>query len=136
MKVKKFKEIFENNKVPYEDKIIKWKKSSIFQRKEWLSNIGIPKNKIEEYSKNNHFNLLPIDVVMKVKMDKEYSPTKKDNYLNVSYFQQILNKSNGLSISERKYIQSILNTIKKNNGKATLRQKSILNDFRKGIIKK
>ena len=42
------------------------------------------------------------------------------------HYQQILNQSNGLSIQNRKYIQAVIDTVKKQGDMATPRQLEIL----------
>ena len=42
------------------------------------------------------------------------------------HYQQILNQSNGLSIQSRKYIQAVIDTVKKQGDMATPRQLEIL----------
>lgn len=54
---------------------------------------------------------------------------------NPTYYQQVLNISNGLSISQRQYIQKIIDNIKANNGAATDRQYDILKRLETGNFK-
>ena len=51
---------------------------------------------------------------------------------NLNFYQQVLDKSNGLSISNRQFIQKIINTIKKQNNLATPRQFDILKRLKNG----
>ena len=132
MNIKRFNEILESKEMSYEDKLEKWKKSSVFQRQQWLLDLNLSKDKIEKYSKNNKFNLLPIDIVLNIKLDKDYVNTKREEKININYYQQILDKSNGLSISQQKYLQKIIDSIKSKGNKPTLRQKNILDRLVKG----
>lgn len=45
---------------------------------------------------------------------------------NVNYFQQVLDQANGLSISDRNYIQGVIDSIKKHKGMATETQYNFL----------
>jgi len=63
---------------------------------------------------------------MALERTKNISPT---------YFQQVLNISNGLSISQRQYIQKVINNIKANNGAATDKQYDILKRLESGDFK-
>jgi hypothetical protein len=51
---------------------------------------------------------------------------------NIQYYQNVLDKSNGLSIDSRKFFQSLINSIKKRGNKATDKQASKLADLVKG----
>jgi hypothetical protein len=55
--------------------------------------------------------------------------------INPKYFQQILDKSNGLSISNRKYFQDIINSVIKQNNLATPRQYDLLQRLKIGDFK-
>ena len=54
---------------------------------------------------------------------------------NLNYYQQILDKSNNISSSQRMYLQKILDSIKKQNNLATPRQFDILNRIKTGNFK-
>jgi hypothetical protein len=56
----------------------------------------------------------------------------EDKEVNTNFYQQVLDKSNGVSISSRKYFQSVIDSVKKRGGKATPRQYDILEKIRKG----
>jgi hypothetical protein len=56
----------------------------------------------------------------------------EDKEVNINFYQQVLDKSNGVSISSRKYFQSVIDSVKKRGGKATPRQYDILERIRKG----
>lgn len=56
----------------------------------------------------------------------------EDKEVNVNFYQQVLDKSNGVSISSRKYFQSVIDSVKKRGGKATPRQYDILERIRRG----
>lgn len=51
---------------------------------------------------------------------------------NIDYYQQVLDKSNNVSISSRKYFQSVINSVKKRGNKATPKQYDILERIRRG----
>jgi LEA14-like dessication related protein len=51
---------------------------------------------------------------------------------NIDYFQKILNISNGLSHSTAKYFQDVIDSVKKQNGKATEKQYAILQRLKTG----
>jgi len=54
---------------------------------------------------------------------------------NPDYFKQVLDQSNGLSPSSRKYIQKIIDSVKKNGNVASKRQYDILQRLKKGDFK-
>jgi hypothetical protein len=54
---------------------------------------------------------------------------------NINFYQQVLDKSNGISISSRKYFQDIIDTIKKQNNLSSPRQFSILQRMKNGDFK-
>ena len=54
---------------------------------------------------------------------------------NVDYYKQILDKSNGLSINDRKFFNSLINSIKQQNNKATTRQFKMLQRLKTGDFK-
>jgi hypothetical protein len=56
----------------------------------------------------------------------------EDKEVNTNFYQQVLDKSNGVSISSRKYFQSVIDSVKKRGGKATPKQYDILERIRKG----
>ena len=51
------------------------------------------------------------------------------------FYQQILNKSNGISTENRKYFQGVINSVKKQNGMATDKQLGILKRLQQGDFK-
>jgi len=57
---------------------------------------------------------------------------KPFNIPNPDYYQKLLNISNGLSPSTAKYFQDVLNSVKKQNGKATEKQWRILQRLKTG----
>ena len=61
--------------------------------------------------------------------------TEENKSINPKYFQQILDKSNGISISNRKYFQSIIDSVIKQNNLATPRQYDLLQRLKKGDFK-
>jgi hypothetical protein len=56
----------------------------------------------------------------------------EDKEVNIDHYQQVLNISNGISLSSRKYFQSVIDSVKKRGNKATPRQYDILERIRKG----
>jgi hypothetical protein len=56
----------------------------------------------------------------------------EDKEVNTNFYQQVLDKSNGISISSRKYFQSVIDSVKERGNKATPRQYSILEKIRNG----
>jgi len=54
---------------------------------------------------------------------------------NIDYYKQILDKSNGLSIDNRKFFNSLINSIKKQNNKATQKQFKMLQRLKSGDFK-
>jgi hypothetical protein len=54
---------------------------------------------------------------------------------NIDYYKQILDKSNGLSIDNRKFFNSLINSIKKQNNKATQKQFKMLQRLKSGDLK-
>jgi hypothetical protein len=52
--------------------------------------------------------------------------------ISTDFYQQILNKSNGLSIQNREYFQKVINSVKKQNGMATEKQLNILKKLQQG----
>ena len=72
---------------------------------------------------------------------RELTPTPIKNFnkvnenqqiKNINYYQQILDQSNGLSITQRQYFQKIINSIKKQNNKVTPRQHDLLQRIKSG----
>lgn len=66
-----------------------------------------------------------------------YKPTniKENNQFNIpnpDYYQKLLNMSNGVSPSTAKYFQDVINSVKKQNGKATEKQYRILQRIKTG----
>lgn len=66
-----------------------------------------------------------------------YKPTniKENNQFNIpnpDYYQKLLNMSNGISPSTAKYFQDVINSVKKQNGKATEKQWRILQRIKTG----
>lgn len=51
---------------------------------------------------------------------------------NVDYYQKLLNMNNGLSHSTVQFFQNIINSVKKQNGKATEKQWRILQRIKTG----
>ena len=51
---------------------------------------------------------------------------------NIQYFQNVLDRSNGLSIESRRFFQSLINSVKKRGNKATDKQAAKLADLAKG----
>lgn len=58
----------------------------------------------------------------------------EDQKISTDHYQQILDKSNGLSSSNRQYFQSVINSIKKKNGIATPKQLNALQRLKTGNI--
>ena len=56
----------------------------------------------------------------------------EDKEVNTNFYQQVLDKSNGVSISSRKYFQSVIDSVKRQGNKATPRQYDILERMRRG----
>jgi hypothetical protein len=54
---------------------------------------------------------------------------------NIDYYKQILDKSNGLSVDNRKFFNSLINSIKKQNNKATQKQFKMLQRLKSGDLK-
>lgn len=54
---------------------------------------------------------------------------------NINYYQQILDQSNGLSITQRQYFQKIINSIKKQKNIVTPRQHDLLQRIKSGNFK-
>jgi hypothetical protein len=52
--------------------------------------------------------------------------------ISTDFYQQVLNKSNGLSIQNREYFQKVINSVKKQNGMATEKQLNILKKLQQG----
>ena len=65
-----------------------------------------------------------IDILTEITEDKEIK--------SIEYYQQLLNISNGLSQSTAKYFQDVINSVKKQNGKATEKQWNILQRIKTG----
>lgn len=68
---------------------------------------------------------------------KNYKPTnlkenQSFNIPNPDYYQKLLNMSNGLSHSTAKYFQDVINSVKKQNGKASEKQYRILQRIKTG----
>jgi hypothetical protein len=53
---------------------------------------------------------------------------------NIQYYQNVLDKSNGLSIESRRFFQSVINSIKKRNNMATYKQAAKLADLVNGRV--
>jgi hypothetical protein len=51
---------------------------------------------------------------------------------NVDYYQKLLNLNNNISPSTFKYFQDVINSVKKQNGKATEKQWKILQRIKTG----
>jgi hypothetical protein len=56
----------------------------------------------------------------------------EDKEVNTNFYQQVLDKSNSVSISSRKYFQSVIDSVKKRGNKATPKQYDILERIRRG----
>ena len=56
----------------------------------------------------------------------------EDKEVNIDHYQQVLNISNGISISNRKYFQSVIDSVKRQGDIATPRQYDVLEKMRKG----
>jgi len=56
----------------------------------------------------------------------------EDKEVNTNFYQQVLDKSNGVSISSRKYFQSVIDSVKRQGDMATPRQYDVLEKMRKG----
>lgn len=52
--------------------------------------------------------------------------------VSTDFYQQVLNKSNGLSTQNREYFQKVINSVKKQNGMATEKQLNILKKLQQG----
>jgi hypothetical protein len=52
--------------------------------------------------------------------------------VSTNYYQQVLNISNGISPSSRKYFQSVIDSVKRQGDMATSKQYDILEKMRKG----
>ncbi len=52
--------------------------------------------------------------------------------VSTDFYQQVLDKSNGVSTESRKYFQSVINSVKKQNGMATDKQLAILKRLQRG----
>jgi hypothetical protein len=52
--------------------------------------------------------------------------------VSTDFYQQVLDKSNGLSTENRKYFQGVINSVKKQNGMATDKQLAILKRLQQG----
>jgi hypothetical protein len=52
--------------------------------------------------------------------------------VSTNYYQQVLNISNGISPSSRKYFQSVIDSVKRQGDIATSKQYDILEKMRKG----
>jgi hypothetical protein len=55
--------------------------------------------------------------------------------INPTYFQQVLDISNGISNQQRQFIQKIIDNVKANNGAATDRQYDLLQRLKTGNFK-
>ena len=51
---------------------------------------------------------------------------------NIDFYQTVLNQSNGISISSRKYFQQIIDSIKKQKNLTSPRQFGILDRIKRG----
>jgi hypothetical protein len=52
--------------------------------------------------------------------------------VNVNYYQKLLDLNSKISITQRKYLQGVLDSIKKKEGKTTPKQYEILQKIKKG----
>lgn len=55
--------------------------------------------------------------------------------VSTDFYQQVLDKSNGVSTESRKYFQSVINSVKKQGGMATDKQLAILKRLQRGDFK-
>jgi len=55
--------------------------------------------------------------------------------VSTDFYQQVLNKSNGLSTENRKYFQGVINSVKKQGEMATDKQLAILKRLQQGDFK-
>lgn len=58
----------------------------------------------------------------------------EDQKVSTDHYQQILDQSNGLSISNRQFFQSVINSVKKRNGMATPKQLDALQRLKTGNL--
>jgi predicted nucleic acid-binding Zn-ribbon protein len=56
----------------------------------------------------------------------------EDQKVSTDHYQQILDQSNGLSASDKKFFQSVINSVKKKNGIATSKQLDALQRLKTG----
>lgn len=54
------------------------------------------------------------------------------NTVNVNYYQKLLDLNSKISITQRNYLQGVLDSIRKKEGQATLRQYELLQKIKKG----
>ena len=59
----------------------------------------------------------------------------EDQKVNTDFYQRVLDISNGLSNSNKKFFQSVINSVKKRNGIATPKQLEMLQRLQKGDLK-
>jgi hypothetical protein len=52
--------------------------------------------------------------------------------VSTDFYQQVLDKSNGVSTTNRKYFQGVINSVKKQDGMATDKQLAILKRLQRG----
>ena len=52
--------------------------------------------------------------------------------INVRYFEQIFNNTNGLSQSQQQFIKKVIDDIKKHNGQATEKQYTLMQALKTG----
>ena len=52
--------------------------------------------------------------------------------INVKYFEQIFNNTNGLSQSQQQFIKKVIDDIKKHNGQATEKQYTLMQALKTG----
>jgi hypothetical protein len=55
--------------------------------------------------------------------------------VSTDFYQQVLDKSNGVSTDNRKYFQGVINSVKKQDGMATDKQLAILKRLQQGDFK-
>jgi hypothetical protein len=55
--------------------------------------------------------------------------------VSITYYQRILDISNNISTTQRKYIQGVLDSIKSKDGKVTPKQYELLQKLKKGDFK-
>lgn len=75
------------------------------------------------------------NIYTSVYFGKTLDENNDNSPVNVNYYQRILDISNGLSISQRKYLQGMLDTIRLKDGMVTDRQREMLRRLKIGDFK-